>query len=319
MASHLNPFEVTFPILLIAAIGYLARLFFRFPDNADLVLTRYIVYLAAPASLFLAVADSKISDLLNGPLIVATILGYAIVFGAIMLIHNRALNRPMSDSVFAGFTIAKFNLIIVGLPLILAVVGARGTPSLVINGFVSYLLLTPITLFLHGLSSRSSESVSAAKATLHVLLDTIKNPLILGPLFGLVFLLLGVKVPHVFHEPLDMLGKSIVPVGLVAVGLSIREISPSAWSLEVWLMVLAKAVAAPLIVLGLVLALRLDASSSVSLVLLFSTPTSAVAFALSKELDAYSKETGQIVVLGTILATVTIPATIYLCQIVWPM
>jgi len=318
MADLLHAFGITLPILLMAGIGWIARLFFKFPDNAELVLTRYVVYISAPASLIVAIADSKLEDLLNPKLVLATILAYAVAFLGVLLLHRLALARSLGDSAFAGFAVSKFNLIIIGLPLIVSAVGTKGTPSLVINGFISYLLLAPLVLFLHGISrDRDAADAGPIRAVLNGLKVTMTNPLIIGSLFGLLLLLLGVKIPATLDTPLKMIGASVVPVGLIAVGLSIREIKPADWGLEIWLMSLTKVLVVSMVAAGIALFLDLDPDSAVSLVLLFCVPSVVVAYALAKEVDAYAKESGEIVVLTTILGAFGIPLTVYMCQLIW--
>jgi malonate transporter len=318
MTDLLHAFGITFPILLMAVLGWVGRLFFQFPENSELVLTRYVVYLSAPASLIVAVAESKLQDLLNPKLVLATILAYALTFLGALLVHRLVLRRSLGDSALAGFAVAKFNLIIIGFPVVLSVVGAKSTPSLVINGFISYLLLTPVVLFLHGISGdKDADGAGPARAALKGVKETITNPLIIGSLLGLLLLLLGVKIPAILDPPLKMMGKSVVPVGLIAVGLSIHEIKPAEWGLEIWLMSLSKVLVVPMIAGGLALLLDLDPDSAVSLVLLFCVPSAVVAFALAQELDAYARESGEIVVLTTILGAIGIPLTAYACQLIW--
>jgi malonate transporter len=318
MSDILHVFEITFPIILTAGLGWVARHLFRFPENSELVLTRYVVYLSAPASLIVAVAESKLQDLLNTSLVLATIIAYALAFVGVLLVHRLALRRSLGDSAFAGFVVAKFNLIIIGLPLVFSVAGAKGTPSLVINAFISYLVLTPVTLFLHGMSGdKGADSAGPARAALKGVKETITNPLIIGSLLGLLVLLLGAKIPAILDAPLKMIGKSVVPVGLVAVGLSIREIKPEEWGLEIWLMSLTKVLVVPVIAVGLALLLDLNPDSAVSLVLLFCAPSAVVAYALAREVDAYARESGEIVVLTTILGAIGIPLTAYVCQLMW--
>jgi malonate transporter len=318
MSDLLYAFGITFPILLTAGLGWVAGHLFGFPERSELVLTRYVVYLSAPASLIVAVAESKLQDLLNPKLVLATGVAYALAFVGVLLVHRLALRRSLGDSAFAGFVVAKFNLIIIGLPLVLSVTGARGTPALVVNAFMSYLVLTPLALLLHGMSGdRGAGGAGPARAALTGVKETITNPLIIGSLLGLLVLLLGAKIPAILEAPLTMIGKSVVPVGLVAVGLSIREIKPEEWGLEIWLMSATKVLVVPGVAVGLALLLGLDPDAAVSLVLLFCTPSAVVAYALAREVNAYARESGEIVVLTTILGAIGIPVTAYVCQLIW--
>lgn len=318
MTAALQTIELLIPILFMAAIGVVSGWFFKFPADTVHVLTRYIVYVGGPASLITAIADSKWQNLLNLKLFLVTLIAYSVIFIGVILVHRFALRRNLGISAFAGFSIAKFNLLIIGLPVLLAIVGSKGIPAFVINAFLSYLLLTPITLFLHGLSQSTSENgKSPITAMLKGLKEAFTNPLIIGSLFGLLLLLLGVKIPVPLDKPLKLLGSSIIPVGLFAIGMSVCSIKPREWDLEIWLMSLAKMAAVPAIVIGLALLFELDSTNAVSLVILFCVPSAVVVYALARECNAYSKQSGEIVVLTTIMGAVFIPLTTYVCLLIW--
>lgn len=318
MIEIIQIIELVLPLLLMAALGFVAGLFMKFPADAAHVLTRYIVYLAGPASLITAIADSNWGELLNWKLLLATLITYSVVFIGVILVHRLALRRNLGESSFAGFSIAKFNLLIIGLPVILAIVGSKGIPAFVINAFVSYLLLTPVTLFLHGISESNSEGTQGpTKAMAKGLIEAFTNPLIIGSLLGLLLLLLGVAIPTIVDKPLKTIGHSIIPVGMIAVGMSVCTANPREWGLEVWLMSLLKMLVVPAIAIGFALLFQLDKVNAVSLVLLFSVPSAVVTYALARECCSYSKQSGQILVLTTIMGALCIPLTAYVCVLIW--
>ena len=82
-------------------------------------------------------------------------------------------------------------------------------------------------------------------------------------------------------------------------------------------MSITKVLVVPVIAAGLALLLDLDPDSAVSLVLLFSVPSAVVAYALAQEVNAYARESGEIIVLTTILGAIGIPLTAYACQLTW--
>ena len=318
MIEIIQIIELVLPLLLMAAIGLFAGLFFKFPANAVHVLTRYVVYVAGPASLIVAIADSKWQNLLNLKLFLATLITYSVVYIGVILVHRLGLRRNLGESAFAGFSIAKFNLLIIGLPVILALVGSEGIPAFVINAFLSYLVLTPVTLFLHGISdSNSDDEKTPAKAMIKGLTEAFTNPLIIGSLLGLLLLLLGVKLPEILDKPLKTIGISIVPVGMIAVGMSICTAKPREWGLEVWVMSILKMLVVPAIAIGFALLFQLDNTNAVSLVLLFCVPSAVVTYALARECDSYIKQTGEIMVLTTIMGAISIPLTAYICLLIW--
>jgi predicted permease len=318
MINAFHIIELIIPIFFMAAIGVVTGWFFKFPADTVQVLTRYVVYVAGPASLITAIADSNLEYLLNPRLLLTTICTYSVVYVGIILFHMLVLRRNLADSAFAGFSIAKFNLLIIGLPLILSIVGSKGISAFVINAFVSYLLLTPITLFLHGLSSGDSEQKqSPSKLMLKAMAKAITNPLIIGAILGLVLLLLDAKIPVYLNTPLNTIGSSIIPVGLIAVGMFISNVKLRKWDLEVWLMSLTKMLVVPAITIGLALLFQLDKDNAVALVLLFSVPSAVVTYALARECGSYSEQSGEIVALTTITSAIFIPLTAYVCLLIW--
>ena len=318
MIDVIQIMELVLPLLLMAAFGLLSGWFFKFPPDAVHVLTRYVVYVAGPASLIVAIADSKWQNLLNLKLFLATLITYSVVYIGVILVHRLGLRRNLGESAFAGFSIAKFNLLIIGLPVILALVGSEGIPAFVINAFLSYLVLTPVTLFLHGISdSNSDDEKTPAKAMIKGLTEAFTNPLIIGSLLGLLLLLLGVKLPEILDKPLKTIGISIVPVGMIAVGMSICTAKPREWGLEVWVMSILKMLVVPAIAIGFALLFQLDNTNAVSLVLLFCVPSAVVTYALARECNSYATQSGEILVLTTIMGALFIPLTAYFCMLIW--
>jgi len=318
MIDVIQIMELVLPLLLMAAFGLLSGWFFKFPPDAVHVLTRYVVYVAGPASIITAIADSKWQDLLNLKLFLATLTSYSVVFMGVVLVHRLGLRRNLGESAFAGFSIAKFNLLIIGLPVILTIVGHGGIPAFVINAFLSYLVLTPVTLFLHGISeNNSNDRKSPWEVMVKGFLEAFTNPLIIGSLLGLLLLLLDVTLPVFIREPVETIGSSTIPIGMIAVGMSICTAKPREWGLEVWVMSLVKMLVVPAIAIGLALLLRLDAADAVSLALLFCVPSAVVTYALARECDSYIKQTGEIMVLTTIMGAISIPLTAYICLLIW--
>lgn len=320
MSGFMEIVGVVLPLLGTAGLGWIAGRLFGFPADAESVLSRYVLWLAGPAALFLAIMDSKLSSLLDARLLLASFLTYLIVFSGLLTIHGVALDRKLGESAFAAFSVAKFNLVMIGLPVVFSIVGTQAAPAVVINAFLGYFLLTSVTLLLYGLSNPSrSENLGGAAVFLQAFGKAFTNPLILGSLFGLLLLVLGVELPPAVRKPVSALGSSVVPVGLIAVGMSVRNVRPKDWTGEVWLMALAKVLVVPAIALGFAFLLGLRPASATSMVLLFGGPSAVVAYVLAKDFGAYEREASKIVVLTTLLAAITIPLVALACRMIWSL
>jgi len=140
------------------------------------------------------------------------------------------------------------------------------------------------------------------------------NPLILGCLIGIGLNLSQIELPLVVMEWLGMLGKTALPLGLIAVGVGIKVRQMG----HHWLSLISasafKFIAMPLgFLLGAIL---LDANSLITevLIIIAAQPTASSAYILARQLGGNTTLMANIISSQTLIAIFSIPLWLIIFQ-----
>lgn len=137
--------------------------------------------------------------------------------------------------------------------------------------------------------------------------EVLRNPLILATVSGLLFNLLGLKLPDLANTTLGRLGAAALPLGLMAVGAglqlgALREGPKLAASL-----LAIKHLAMPAVALVVVSALGLPASQQAVVVAFAALPTASSAYVLAVRMGGHGGFTAGLVTVSTLLGMVGLP------------
>ena len=137
--------------------------------------------------------------------------------------------------------------------------------------------------------------------------EVLRNPLILATVSGLLFNLLGLKLPELANTTLGRLGAAALPLGLMAVGAglqlgALREGPKLAASL-----LAIKHLAMPAVALVVVSALGLPASQQAVVVAFAALPTASSAYVLAVRMGGHGGFTAGLVTVSTLLGMVGLP------------
>ncbi len=137
--------------------------------------------------------------------------------------------------------------------------------------------------------------------------ELLRNPLILATVAGLVFNLLGLKLPELANTALSRVGAAALPLGLMAVGAglqlgALREGPKLAASL-----LFIKHVALPAVALLAVLGLGLPAPQQAVVVAFAALPTASSAYVLAVRMGGHAGFTAGLVTVSTMLGMIGLP------------
>lgn len=306
------------PLLSLAIIGIVGGRYFDFREGSEKVLTHFVLWFAGPSALILAVYSTTATALLDAGLGLTSLFVWIVCFFTVFVVHKFVLARSLPSSAISASCTTSMNLIMIGLPITLSVAGDEAGACVAINALISLVIFVPITVALIGESESQEQNLS-----FHVLSDhifgAIRNPLVIGTLVGLLLLASQVSIPATLESILMLLKESTVPVGMVALGLTVNSLGFDSINIEVWIMSGAKMVLAPVVALAAAYYFNLPPASATSLVILFGCPPSLHAYILASENEVYEKEADGIVLLSLLISIVTIPGLIYACQRIWTL
>ncbi len=195
--NEVQIFELVLPVLMPVFVGWLAVRFKLLAARDAKALTSAYLYVFLPALIVGHLAKQNIAALFDVRFILATVTLMLAIYGAILLLHKLVLRRTLADSALAAFASAKFNAVVVGLPLLLIAVGKQAIVAVIINLVVGYFTILPLTLLLLEVAKaqESGESVQAEAVLARALRHTILDPLILATLVGLAIAALKLGLP----------------------------------------------------------------------------------------------------------------------------
>lgn len=318
--NEVRLFEMVLPVLTPVLVGWLAvRLRLLAAGDAK-ALTSAFLYIFLPALIVGHLAKQSLAALFDPRFILATITLMLGIYGFILLLHRFVLRRLLASSVLAAFACAKFNAVVVGLPLLLIAIGKQAIVAVIINLVIGYFTILPLTLFLleFAKAEELGDAVKFKAAAVTAMRHTILDPLILSTLAGLAMAAVHVGLPGWLDQTLFTLGSAAIPVPLVAVGMAISGVSFKENIGEVLWVSVVRVIASPLLAILIARAFGLSPVYAIALVISFSLPTAKMAFALAESHDVYERAMAAIVTLTTISLVVVYPVFLWVCERLWP-
>jgi malonate transporter and related proteins len=318
--NELRLFELVLPVLAPVLVGWLAVRFKLLAAGDAKSLTSAYLYIFLPALIVGHLAKQNLAALFDVRFILATLTLMLGIYGFILLLHRFVLRRPLGDSVLAAFACAKFNAVVVGLPLLLIAIGKQAIIAVIINMLIGYFTILPLTLFLldFAKAEESGGAVRFSAVAGSAMRHTILDPLILATLVGVAIAALKVGLPTWLDETLVTLGGAAIPVPLVAVGMAISGVSFREGIGEVLWVSMVRVVASPVLAILIAVAFGLSPIYSIALVISFSLPTAKMAFAIAESHGVYGRAMAAIVTITTLSLVVIYPVFLWICERLWP-
>ncbi|TVO68459.1 AEC family transporter [Denitromonas ohlonensis] len=295
--------EALIPITLTVLIGYLARHRFGVGEGVWSGLEKLTYYLFAPALLVVSLANRPLDGLAWGE-IFATLVLVLLLCSALIIAWQRfyrPIDLPSFTSVFQGGV--RFNSF-VALALVDNLFGDEG---LMIGALATVVIVISVNILCVSVFSLTNPANGGWRRLPGQLL---RNPLILGCVVGLGLNLSGIGLQKVLEGQLMMLGKTALPMALLAVGAALHlEAVGGSLRLVAFTSViqfLIKPAAALLIghVLGL------EGLTAVVVVIFMAVPTAPSAYVLARQLGGNAPAMASIITGQTLIAFLTLPLTL---------
>ena len=259
-------------IAAVIAVGYvLGRTDFLGPD-APRVLSRLVFFVLSPCLLFTVLADADVHVLFSSLLLTSAVA--AVITALAFVVIARVLwRRSVPGLVVGGLASGYVNANNIGLPVAVYVLGDPAYSAPVI--LFQLVVLAPVALTVLDLTTGGTASVG------RILLQPVRNPLILGSVLGLLVAVTGLSLPDALLEPVRLIGAAAVPVVLIGFGMSLhgrRVLEAGSDRRDVVLAVLLKLVAMPLVAWGVGVLLGLDSGQLHAVVVLAALPSAQNVF-----------------------------------------
>ena len=300
--------ESIIPIIVIIVLGYILQVRGWFAESFGPNLSRLIMNVALPVSIFVSVMKyltlDKLISLSGGLLytFAAFILGYIVAYVAVIIFKVRPGRRGTMINTFVNA-----NTIFIGLPLNVALFGDQALPYFLIYYISNTISTWTLGVYLMTSDSKSGHSKGATKFDWKKLLPA---PLV-GFLVALVFLILRIPIPDFATNTLTYIGNIVTPLSLIYIGIVLAKagLNTITFDKDTIVTLIGRFVLGPL-VMFVILALTAKGMPSAefkTFVVQSAAPALAVLPILASQGDGDVEFSTNVVTLSTVLFVVVIP------------
>lgn len=312
MNIFLTSIQSIIPIIAIIVLGYILQVRGWFGEDFGPNLSRLIMNVALPVSIFVSVLKyltlSKLISLSSSLVwvLVAFAIGYIFAFVAVKLFKVRPGRRATMINTFVNA-----NTIFIGLPLNVALFGDEALPY-----FLVYYIANTISTWTIGVYLMTTDSKSGEKKTGKFDWKKLLPAPLIGFLVALVFLILGWEVPSFASSTLTYIGNLVTPLSLIYIGIILAKagLSTIRFDKDSVVTLVGKFILAPvtMVVLLNLVASGLPAMEYKTFVVQSAAPALAVLPILASQGDGDVEFTTNVVTLSTVLFVVVVPIVVTL-------
>jgi malonate transporter len=312
---------VTFPFFALVLAGYVAARRRMLPIEAIPGLNGFVLYFALPSMLYRFGASTPIAQLLDGSLVAVYLLcAVVMVLFTIAVTHTAPKGRiGWNDASFGALVAAFPNTGFMGVPLLVALLGAQAAGPAIVTIMVDMLVTSSLCIALSRLDG--ADQHGAAKAARLALKGVLVNPLPWSIALGTLASGLGVALPKPIMGTVSLLADAASPVALFTIGAVLARSQMNSTTHTPFAdyvpVTLIKLVLHPLL-LGLLglsaisLGLPLDRFTLTVMVLLAALPSASNVAMLAERFGADNGRIARIILLSTVLAFFSFPAVVAL-------
>ena len=293
--------SVILPLAIICFLGFLLAKVNWLKQAQVQALSSVCFSLLIPLFLFKSTSQTNLSSGLSWTWFAALYLGMLVVFFAQFYFMTKVLKRSNANASVSSLAATYSNTVLISIPVLIGLLGAETAgQGFVLIAFHSAMLFIITELYISSITIKN-------------VVNSLKNPLVLSITAGLLCNVLGVTIPTVILEPLDMLSTSAIPLALFSLGASIKFLPIKGNRSEALLLSGVKLIVLPgTVYLLATFVFMLSAEATLIVVLLTASPTGVNAFIISTKHKVQEGISATTVVFSTILSGLTITLWSYL-------
>jgi len=314
----LNILLVTFPFFALVLCGYAAARRALLPQAAIPGLNTFVLYFALPCMLYRFGASTPIAQLLDDS-VVAVYLLCALLMVALTIALTRKGPIGWNDAAFGALVAAFPNTGFMGVPLLVALLGAQAAGPTILTMAIDMLVTSSLCIALSRLDG--ADEHGAARAARLALRGVISNPMPWSIALGALASALDFSLPKPIMGTVSLLADAASPVALFTIGAVLARSQMNSTSrtpaVRYVPVVLIKLLVHPLLVGGvglgaIALGLPLERSTLIVLVLVAALPSASNVAMLAERFGADNGRIARIILLSTVLAFFSFSAAVAL-------
>lgn len=313
---------ITFPFFALVLCGYIAARRAMLPLEAIAGLNSFVLFFALPCMLYRFGASTPLAQLLDASVFFTYLLCALVMVGFVVA---ASMNRRIgwNDASFGALVAAFPNTGFMGVPLLVALLGARAAGPAIVTIVVDLVITSSLCIALSRLDG--ADEHGASKAAKSALKGVAANPMPWAILLGTVASALSLELPRPVMQTIGLLADAASPVALFTIGavlarsqmMAIRNGSKPGPLRDYVPVALIKLFIHPLLVLlvgsaAIYLGAPLDRFALTVIVLVAALPSASNVSLLAERFGADNGRIARIILVSTAAAFFTFSATVAL-------
>ncbi|ODN72056.1 AEC family transporter [Methylobrevis pamukkalensis] len=297
------------PIFALIAIGYIVVAIGLLKAEIGDGLGDFVFKLGVPVLLFRTIVYADFQGASPWTIWCAYFTGVLVSWTLGHLVVTRLFGRDRRAGVLAGVASAFANTVFIALPLVNALLGEIGLVAVTILLSVHL----PVMMIAGTLLMERAERQEAGGTPrpLRLVLaqvgrNLVRNPLVIGLLFGVVFHLFGITLSGPAEVVTSQLAGMAGPAALVSMGMALRKYGLSGQLGPAFVISGLKLVLMPAVTLVVARLLGLDPAWTAALVLTAAVPTGVNAYLIANHFGVGHGLASSVITLSTALGAVTV-------------
>ena len=317
----LDVLAITFPFFALVLAGFIAVRRGMLPLPAIPGLNAFVLFFALPCMLFRFGAGTPIAQLLD-PGVFGVYLICALIMVGFTFATTLSDRVDANNAAFGALTAAFPNTGYMGMPLFIALFGARASGPAIVTIVIDLVITSSLCIALSRLGHVDGGGTrSASDAARKALYGVVVNPLPWAILLGAAFSAFDLSLPKPLMAAVGLLADAASPVALFTIGavlarsqLNSTDVTPLADYVPV---ALKKLILHPLLVLllgsaAIQLGVPLDRFALTVIVLVAALPSASNVVMLAERYEADSGRIARVILVSTTLAFVTFSGAVAL-------
>lgn len=215
IASVFDVLTVTFPFFALVLAGYVAARRRLLALEAIPGLNGFVLYFALPCMLYRFGATTPIAQLLDASVFFTWLLCALVIVGFSVAISLNA-RIGWNDASFGALVAAFPNTGFMGVPLLVALLGARAAGPIIVTIVVDMVITSSLCIALSRLDGADEHGF--AHAARNALKGMLFNPMPWAILLGAVASAISLELPAPVFKTIGLLADAASPVALFTIG-----------------------------------------------------------------------------------------------------
>ena len=302
--------SITIPFFSIIFLGTFFRATKVFNEEASKIITKFAFFVTLPPYVFLNIVKSSNTNIFQWDFIIRFEIVTILIITFSFLISKFVFKYKNREASLFSLNSSYPNYGFLGIPLCILAFGENAAiPISMILFADTIVLLTFITFF----ASNSNEK-KIYKKLFFILMNMIKNPLLLAVLIGFIFVIFNIPIYSLIYKVLNTLSVAAPPTLLFALGIMLWNKIDTNFVRLITFITIFRLVIHPLLVFCIFYFFPSSVSSLWINVAILSSclPVAVTAFAMAGYYETFIKETSSSILVSTILSTISVSMILYL-------